>query len=63
MIVHYDKDKRRDLVFTIDVEPNGNIELIIDQQQPPCGDFMQVGHYSVPVPDELKEEQIFTIKR
>ncbi len=61
MIVHFDKDKRTDLVFTISVDENNHIEIIIDQQRPPCGDFKQVGHYSVPVPEEPAE--IFTIKQ
>ena len=60
MIVHFDKDKRNDLVFTISVDENNHIEIIIDQQRPPCGDFKQVGHYAVPVPEEPAE--IFTIK-
>ena len=49
MEVHYDKDKRKDLVFTIQEDDAGHVEIIIDQQRPPCGDFQQVGHYSVPV--------------
>lgn len=61
MIVHFDKDKRKDLVFTISVSENNHIEIIIDQQRPPCGDFKQVGHYAVPVPEESAE--IFPIKR
>lgn len=36
-------------------------EHLIDQQRPPCGDFTQVGHYAVPVPEEPAE--IFTIKQ
>lgn len=60
MIVHFDKDKRKDLSFTISVDENNHIEIIIDQQCPPCGDFMQVGHYAVPVPEEPAE--IFTIE-
>ena len=63
MIVHFDEDKRKDLVFTISVDDAGHIEIIIDQQRPPCGDFKQVGHYSVPVPEELTEDKIFTIKQ
>ena len=62
MIVHYDKEKRQDLVFTISVDDAGHIEIMIDQQYPPCGDFKIVGHYSVPVPKELTQDQIFTIK-
>lgn len=61
MIVRFDKDKRKDLVFTISVGENNHIEIIIDQQSPPCGDFKQVGHYAVPVPEESAE--IFTIKQ
>lgn len=61
MIVHFDADKRKDLVFTISVDENNHIEIIIDQQRPPCGDFKQVGHYSVPAPEEPAE--IFTIKQ
>jgi len=61
MIVLYDKDKRKDLVFTITEDADGKIEIMIDQQRPPCGDFKLVGHYSVPVPEEPKE--IFTIKQ
>ena len=63
MIVHFDKDKRKDLVFTIAEDKNSHIKILIDQQQPPCGDFKQVGHYSVPVPKELTEDKIFTIKQ
>lgn len=63
MIVHYDKEERKDLVFTIKEGENNHIEIIIDQQRPPCGDFKQVGHYAVPVPEELTEEKIFTIKQ
>jgi hypothetical protein len=63
MIVHFDEDKRKDLVFTISVDDAGHIEIIIDQQRPPCGDFKQVGHYAVPVPKELTEDKIFTIKQ
>ena len=63
MIVYFDKDKRKDLVFTIAEDKNSHIEILIDQQQPPCGDFKQVGHYSVPVPKELTEDKIFTIKQ
>jgi hypothetical protein len=62
MIVHYDKEERKDLVFTIKEGENNHIEIIIDQQRPPCGDFKQIGHYAVPVPEELTEEKIFTIK-
>ena len=51
MIVHFDKDKRNDLVFTISVDENNHIEIIIDQQRPPCG----------PVPEEPAE--IFTLKQ
>jgi len=50
MIVHYDKEERKDLVFTIKEGENNHIEIIIDQQRPPCGDFKQIGHYAVPVP-------------
>lgn len=50
MIVHYDKEERKDLVFTIKEVENNHIDIIIDQQRPPCGDFKQVGHYVVPVP-------------
>ncbi len=63
MEVHYDQDKRKDLVFTIQEDDAGHVEIIIDQQRPPCGDFQQVGHYSVPVPEELTEDKIFTIKQ
>jgi hypothetical protein len=63
MIVHYDKEERKDLVFTIKEGENNHIEIIIDQQRPPCGDFKQIGHYAVPVPEELTEEKIFTIKQ
>ena len=63
MIVHYDKEERKDLVFTIKEVENNKIEIIIDQQRPPCGDFKQIGHYAVPVPEELTEEKIFTIKQ
>lgn len=63
MIVHFDEDNRKDLVFTISVDDAGHIEIIIDQQQPPCGDFKLVGHYAVPVPKELTEDKIFTIKQ
>lgn len=63
MIVHYDKEERKDLVFTIKEGENNHIEIIIDQQRPPCGDFKQIGHYVVPVPEELAEEKIFTIKQ
>lgn len=63
MIVHYDKEERKDLVFTIKEVENNHIEIIIDQQRPPCGDFKQIGHYAVPVPEELTEENIFTIKQ
>ena len=63
MIVHYDKEERKDLVFTIKEGENNHIEIIIDQQRPPCGDFKQIGHYAVPVPEELSEEKIFTIKQ
>ena len=42
-------------------EKLNHIEIIIDQQRPPCGDFNQVGHYTVPVPEEPAE--IFTIKQ
>lgn len=52
MIVHYDKDERKDLVFTISVDKNSHIKILIDQQQS-LGDFKQVGHYAVPVPEEL----------
>ena len=61
MIVHFDKGKRKDLIFTISVAENNHIEIVIDQQLPPCGDFKQVGHYAVPVPEEPAE--IFTIKQ
>ena len=30
MIAHFDKDKRNDLVFTISVDENNHIEIIID---------------------------------
>lgn len=63
MVVHFDKDKRKDLVFTILEAANGRIEILIDQQRPPCGDFVNVGQYSVPVPKELTEDKIFTIKQ
>ena len=63
MIVHYDKEERKDLAFTIKEGENNHIEIIIDQQRPPCGDFKQIGHYAVPVPEELTEENIFTIKQ
>lgn len=61
MIVHFDKGKRKDLIFAISVAENNHIEIVIDQQLPPCGDFKQVGHYAVPVPEEPAE--IFTIKQ
>ena len=63
MIVHYDEEERKDLVFTIKEGEINHIEIIIDQQRPPCGDFKQIGHYAVPVPEELTEEKIFTIKQ
>ena len=31
MIVHYDKEKRQDLVFTISVDDAEHIEIMIDQ--------------------------------
>lgn len=52
MIVHYDEDKRKDLYFTIAVDKNSHIEIIIDQQQPPCGDFKQLATMS---DDEFEE--------
>lgn len=55
MIVHItNPEVRKDLVMTVTVSGsyNDRIEISIDQQQPPCGDFKQTNYYILEVPAE-----------
>ena len=60
MIAHVDDKKRNDIVLTISIDSEGKLDIVIDQQQPPCGDFMQIGHYAVPI---SPQKDCFPIKR
>ena len=63
MVVHIDnlENVRKDLVLTIQL--NGDkLVLYVDQQRPPCGDFVNTNHVHVDLPEELSPGDIFLLR-
>lgn len=63
MVVHFDENELPDLVINLKVSGtcNDRIEVTINQQRPPCGDFQQTNYSILELPGEIKEA--FTIKQ